>query len=747
MYLCMYTYMHIHTRWYSTPILILISKLQTIIFIATTTLGRAEKSVEILQAILTRQRIKRSVQKETFPIRNSRAITSGNNSANSVTLPDIISSVTSDAVASIGIAGTDDDPDDANPIAALIQVTTANNSEEVLIISTVISEAAASISIARTDDNADNIDLTDRSVDVINKDLRPLSIVLLNNDAVADSSLLTSTVDLDKTYDIINGDEITTTDPVNITTPSINTKTKINSVADTTLSKATGLDKTYDIVHSNKGSVNNSSIFTATSVNKKMNVDLVNSSPGDGNDTIETVNMKTIVDIVDPSLMDMRDINDTVRDVDDIVNSRTEIDVEKPCEINEMDIDNTANTKMQVDAFNSSLMDVRGILDLTAKQCDYPAYHNEEIVRTSTLEPLYYQDEIVRVSTEGPLNSSPSSKRKDDNEFESFQETIRCLLRLISFHLSIGVGGLFDKNREFKRVFVNDTYKTIVTLGVFIFIYICIYVCVYLQIYEYVCICTYLYICIHLYIYMHICSYISIHIYKYSEFALTKLGWDSFLKEKCPKQYKERFGAFSAHHANSSLEEGLKWVRLIYLEYVLSYQRKKLREHDLDVYIQSSTSRNIEQFNRKRISDSSRQTYDCSYRSDESYDPENNSSSENSLIPTFIESEIDINDNGKRNFDTLSLHCSNYMHVFQSLKHIICYDAAVLWFAKVQNEAYRLMSNFGDPVERYTEVCVCVYIFIYIYLCVCIYTYVNEYICTYIHIYVHADWCLISMIQ
>jgi hypothetical protein len=155
-------------------------------------------------------------------------------------------------------------------------------------------------------------------------------------------------------------------------------------------------------------------------------------------------------------------------------------------------------------------------------------------------------------------------------------------------------------------------------------------------------------------------------------------------------------------------------VRLIYLEYVLSYQRRKLREYDLDIYIQSSTSRNIEQFNRKRILDASRQTYDCSYRSEEFYDPENNSSSENPLITTFVESEIDVNNNGKRNFDTPSLHCSNYMHVFQSLKHILCYDAAVLWFAKVQNEAYRLTTNFGDPAERYTEVYFDIYYF-YIY--------------------------------
>jgi hypothetical protein len=549
---------------------------------------------------------------------------------------------------SIDIPRTNDNGDDADPSATLEHNRTKHHHHHrTEIQGFLISNVTASIDILKTADNANDPDPTGGLVHVTTEYSRlvpnncnsAISIGLLEHVEVNESTLSIYTIGLNAPHGIVHGDNRSISNLRNSDSAiGINPLDNVAVVNGSLITSTTSVNTTDSTIHGDYNT-NNSRIFTATSFDIGIKVGTVDPSLSDDRKIVERVHEKTAtVNDDDPSLMD-------VTDVDDAVNINTKIN--------------------SIDPY---FMDVRDIVDLTVTQCDSPddgivrvstteQYYRSptspEIVRVSTIEQHYHSPtspEIVRVSTAGPLYHSPIDKQNNESEFESFQETIRCLLSLISFHLSIGVGGVFDKNREFKRVFMSDTYKTIVTL----------------------------------------------------EFALTYLGWDSFLKEKCPQQYKERFGAFSTYHLNSELEDGLKWVRLVYLEYVLSFQRRKLREYDLDIYIQSSTTRNIEQFNKKRIIDASRQIYDCSYRSDESFDAEESNS--HSQITTFNNSEYDVNDNGKRSLETIS-HCSNYMHVFQSLKHLICYDAAVNWFVKVQNEACRLHRIiFGDPVEGYSEV-------------------------------------------
>jgi hypothetical protein len=574
-------------------------------------------------------------------IDKSKAVTSRDKSEINLFFPGVISVVTSNVTPSISFPRMDDDGDNADPKATSVHNTTedsglflCNATASIDIPKTVDNADDADDADDKTVDNADDADATGGLVHNITEDSRhilsnsnsAISIGLLENVKVKDSTSSISTTVLNATGGIVNSDNGAISNLRNSDSAiGIGPLDNVAVVNSSPLTSTTGLNTTDSTVHGDNNTNNNSRIFTATSFDIGIKVGTVELSLNDDSNIVETVNMKTAaVNFDDPSLMDLRNIDDTV-------NTNTKVNSTDPC-----------------------FMDVRDIVDLIATQCDSP---DDGIVRVSTIEQHYRSPtspKIVRVSTAaGSLYPSPINKQNNDSEFGSFQETIRCLLSLISFHLSIGVGGLFDKNGEFKRVFVSDTYKTIVTL----------------------------------------------------EFALTDLGWDSFLKEKCPQQYREIFGAFSTYHLNSELKEGLRWVRLVYLEYVLSFQRRKLREYDLDIYIQSCTSRNIEQFNKKRIIDASRHIYDCSYRSDESFDAEeNNSHSQTLQITTFTDSEYDVNNNGKRNFETIS-HCSNYMQVFQSLKHLICYDAAVNWFVKVQNEACRLHNNnFGDPVERYSEV-------------------------------------------
>jgi hypothetical protein len=259
-----------------------------------------------------------------------------------------------------------------------------------------------------------------------------------------------------------------------------------------------------------------------------------------------------------------------------------------------------------------------------------------------------------------------AAERSDESEqyklFDGFQETVNCLVALISFHLVAGAGNIFSQNNDFLLTFgTNDMVKTTVSL----------------------------------------------------EFALKGLGWGEILKNDCTQVlYEQRFGSFDITKFPLFLDKifGDKcflWVRLVHLEFCLNRFKKRISMDDVEAYMSSSVvyrhmgddnddnngGNNINnQNNNKNTNNDGNDSDDFNNLGN----IKNNLNPDNANVTVMNNTEYQSNNtkqntcnqtqNTNINIDEVGV--SRNVHVFQCLKHIYAYHTACVWYDRVSGEVY-----------------------------------------------------------
>jgi hypothetical protein len=257
-----------------------------------------------------------------------------------------------------------------------------------------------------------------------------------------------------------------------------------------------------------------------------------------------------------------------------------------------------------------------------------------------------------------------AAKRTDESEqyelFDGFQETVNCLVALISFHLVAGGGNIFSQNNDFLLTFgTNDIVKTTVSL----------------------------------------------------QFALKDLGWGKVLKNDCSQVlYEQRFGSFDMTKIPLFLDKmyGDKcflWVRLVHLEFCLNRFQKRISMDDVETYMSSSVvcrhmgddnddnngGNNIYNQNSNRNDNNDGDNTDDNNNFDNIKNNANNANvnvTNNTQYHNNSTKQNTSNQTQNTNINIDEVGVSRNVHVFQCLKHIYAYDTACAWYDRVSREVY-----------------------------------------------------------
>ena len=274
-------------------------------------------------------------------------------------------------------------------------------------------------------------------------------------------------------------------------------------------------------------------------------------------------------------------------------------------------------------------------------------------------------------------NNNNNNKRENEYQiFEEYQETVNSILALISYHVISVKTSIFGGNHEFHRLFViSDNVKINVL-----------------------------------------------------QFCLIFLRWDEILKKHCTDTlYNQRYGNYNKNvnvnknsnndnndntkkvdnnvnydhdnnnnnicNNNNSNEVILYWIRLVYMDFSLSHDRRCLKIKDVDEYITARV-----------MYDCNENNYDnnCNNINDDINDDSNNNRNDDNNNKNSVGSKTygESNDkksekcNGNNSKHSQSAPSSSSsvsssaldVGVFQSLKHIQCFDACLLWYSDVADE-------------------------------------------------------------